>query len=61
MSKFLSRNFHLAAGAILVASLALFCRLLTGGEWVTLTLGVVTAFRAGDAIVNWVQTKASKE
>jgi hypothetical protein len=32
----------------------LFCHLLNGAQYVSLALGIVTAFRAGDAVVNWI-------
>jgi len=39
---------------IVIGSVALFTGRLTGVSWVTLACTVVTTFRAGDALVNWI-------
>lgn len=60
VDKLLSRNYHLALIAECGGLVAMFCRLLTGAQFVTLSLGIVTMFRAGDAVVNWIH-RDSKE
>ena len=57
LAKFLSRNYHMAMFVLVVSAVALFSHLVSGGEWVAVSTGVVTAFRAGDAVVNWLQTR----
>ena len=54
MSKFLSRKFILAAVSLLVASVALFAKLLTGAEFTTIVGLVIGSFAAGDVALNYI-------
>lgn len=54
MSKFLSRKFILAAVSLLVASAALFMKLLTGAEFTAIVGLVITSFSAGDVALNYI-------
>jgi hypothetical protein len=60
LTKYLSRNYHLAVLVIGVSAFGLFRHLVSGGEWASIALGVITAFRAGDAMVNWLQTRGKE-
>lgn len=57
MNKFFSRNFHLALLGLVAGVAGLFTHRISGGEFVTLALGINGSFRAGDVIVNWLTTK----
>jgi uncharacterized membrane protein YjjP (DUF1212 family) len=57
VAKYLSRNFHLVLLVIGISAVALFSRLITGGEWVAVSGACITAFRAGDAMVEWLHSR----
>jgi hypothetical protein len=57
VAKLLSRNYHLALLALIAGIVAMFENILSGPQYVSLALGIVTSFRAGDAIVNWINAK----
>lgn len=60
IDKFLGRNFHLA---VLIVCLSFYLCLyghMTGGEWTTLAGGIFAAFRAGDAVVNYIHKNDDK-
>jgi hypothetical protein len=54
MSKFLGRNYHLAVLVTVLSFILCLYGHMTGGEWTTLAGGIFAAFRAGDALVNWI-------
>lgn len=60
LSKFLSRNYHLALIGLISGVVALFTSYMHPGEFVTLTLGIVSSFRAGDVAVNWLNNREKK-
>lgn len=53
-AKFLGRNYHLALLICICAFYLCLAGKLTGGEYATLVGGIFSAFRAGDAVVNWI-------
>jgi hypothetical protein len=60
IDKFMGRNYHLA---LLICGGGLFLcwyTRMTGGEYVTLCLGIFGGFRAGDAVVNWIHRDDTK-
>ena len=62
MTKFLSRKFIIAMVFALSGSAALFLtNKLTGGEFVTLALGVIGAFTAGDVALNHIHKPQSPD
>lgn len=54
VASYLSRNFHLVLIVLGISTWALFTGRLTGVSWATLAGTLVTTFRAGDAVVNWI-------
>lgn len=60
IAKYLSRNYHLVLLVICVSAVAMFKHLMSGGEWVAVSTAVVTAFRAGDAMVEWLHKRDDK-
>jgi uncharacterized membrane protein YjjP (DUF1212 family) len=56
-AKYLSRNYHLVLLVIGISAVALFYKLISGGEWVAIASACVAAFRAGDAVVEWLHTR----
>lgn len=62
MSKFWSRKFLIAGlFAITGCSAFLFTGKLTGGEFITLALGISGLFGAGDVAINAIHKRNSEE
>jgi hypothetical protein len=55
IEKFLGRNFHLAILVIALSYTLCLWGHMTGGEFAGVATAVFTAFRAGDAAVNWIR------
>jgi hypothetical protein len=53
-AKFLGRNYHLAVLICICAFYLCLKGRLSGGEYGALCGGIFSAFRAGDAVVNWI-------
>ncbi len=53
-AKFLGRNYHLAILICLCSFYLCLSGKLSGAEYATLVGGIFSAFRAGDAVVNWI-------
>ena len=58
LSKYFSRNYHLVLLVISISAVALFHHLITGVEWASIATACVTAFRAGDAMVEYLHKRA---
>jgi hypothetical protein len=62
MTKFLSRKFIIAGlFAITGCSAFLFTGKLTGGEFITLALGIAGLFGAGDVAINAIHKRNSED
>lgn len=61
--KYLSRKFLLAAAITITGCVAFlfYDGKLTGGEFITLALGVLGTFTAGDAALNAIHKRNSEE
>lgn len=57
VSKFLSRHFHLTVFVLVVSSIALFNRFMSGAEWVAVSTCAITAFRIGDVFDTYAHTR----
>lgn len=61
--KYLSRKFLLAAAIVITGCIAFlfYDGKLTGGEFITLGLGVLGTFTAGDAAINAIHKRNSED
>ena len=55
IESYLDRSYHLALVITSTGVVALFIGRMSGGEFVTLGLGVVGAFRIGDSLIQWLR------
>lgn len=60
-AKFLGRNYHLALLICICAFYLCLKGRLSGGEYTALCGGIFSAFRAGDAVVNWIHQKKNDD
>jgi uncharacterized membrane protein YjjP (DUF1212 family) len=60
LAKYLSRNYHLVLLVIGISAVALFQKLISGGEWATIATATIAAFRAGDAVVEWIHKQGER-
>jgi hypothetical protein len=55
LQNYLSRHYHLTVAVLAISTYALIKHLISGDNFVEVATGILTCFRAGDAVDTWLR------